>query len=85
MDRSKPVHNPIVLGLKLSEDKDGQKNDSTLYKKLVGSLMYLTVTRPDMMFVVSILSRYMGSPIEVHVRAAKRVFRYLRGTYGLGI
>lgn len=85
MDRSKPVHNPIVLGLKLSEDEDGQKNDSTLYKKLVGSLMYLTVTRPDMMFLVSILSRYMGSPTEVHVRAAKRVFRYLRGTYGLGI
>lgn len=85
MDRSKPVHNPIVLGLKLSEDEDGQKNDSTLYKKLVGSLMYLTVTRPDMMFVVSLLSRYMGSPTELHVRAAKIVFRYLRGTYGLGI
>lgn len=47
--------------------------------------MYLTNTRADIMFVVSLLSRYMERPTEVHMLAAKRVLRYIKGTLGFGI
>jgi hypothetical protein len=85
MDRSNPVHNPIVLGCKLSKDEDEVKVDSTFYKQVVGSLMYLTATRPDMMFAVSLISRYMANPTELHLQAAKRILRYLKGTTDYGV
>lgn len=55
------VHNPIVPGSKLMKDPIGEHVDSTLYKQLVGSLMYLTSTRPDLMFVVSLLKSLHGT------------------------
>ncbi|KAF2305446.1 hypothetical protein GH714_005359 [Hevea brasiliensis] len=61
-------------------DDDGIKVDKTYYKQIVGSLMYLTATRPDMMFVVSLISRFMENPTQLHLQAAKRVLRYLKGT-----
>ena len=85
MDKSNSVHNPIVPGFKLVKDEGGVKVDKTYYKQIVGSLMYLTTTRPAMMFVVSLISRYMENPIELHLQAAKRVLRYLKGTTGFGI
>lgn len=59
--------------------------DATLYKQLVGCLMYLTVTRPYMMYMVCLISRFMAKPSEEHMLAAKRVLRYLKGTLDLGI
>jgi hypothetical protein len=47
--------------------------------------MYLTATRPDLMYVVCLISRFMANPIEIHLQAAKRVLRYLKGTMDLGI
>ena len=85
MDKSNFVHNPIVPGFKLVKDEGGVKVDKTYYKQIVGSLMYLTTTRPAMMFVVSLISRYMENPTELHLQAAKRVLRYLKGTTGFGI
>lgn len=73
------VKNPIVPGTVLS--KVGSRDvDATLYKQLVGCLMYLNVTRPDLMFVVCLISRYMAEPKEEHMMIAKRVLRYLKGT-----
>ena len=85
MDKSNSVFNPIVPGCKLVKDEGGVKVDKTYYKQVVGSLMYLTATRPDLMFVVSIISRYMENPTKLHLQAAKRVLRYLRGTIDFGI
>lgn len=56
----------IVPGSKLNKDIQGSSVDATRYKQLVGSLFYLTSTRPDMMFITSLLSRYMNSPTEMH-------------------
>ena len=56
-----------------------------MYKQLVGSLMYMTATRPDLMYVVCLLSRFMSTPTELHLQAAKRVLRYLKGTINLGV
>jgi 2-polyprenyl-3-methyl-5-hydroxy-6-metoxy-1,4-benzoquinol methylase len=47
--------------------------------------MYLTATRPDMMFAVSLISRYMANPTELHLQAAKRILRYLKGTTDYGV
>jgi len=85
MNECNSVTNPIVPGTKLCKDHGGTKIDNTLYKQIVGSLMYLTHTRPDIMFVVCLLSRYMECPTELHLMAAKRVFRYLKGTINFGV
>ncbi|XP_057981300.1 secreted RxLR effector protein 161-like [Malania oleifera] len=80
-----PVSTPTEFGLKLNKDYEGKKVDSTLYEQIVGSLMYLTATRPDIMYSVSLISRYMENPIEMHLLAAKRILRYLQGTRDFGL
>lgn len=67
------------------KDEYGAKVDKTHFKQIVGSLMYLTATRPDVMFVVGLISRYMENPTELHLQVAKRVLRYLKGTLDFGI
>ena len=79
------VKNPIVPGTRLSKIGDGDKVDPTTYKQLIGSLMYITSTRPDLIYVVCLLSRYMADPYEQHMKAAKRVLRYLKDTLGFGV
>ncbi|GKC00221.1 retrovirus-related pol polyprotein from transposon TNT 1-94 [Tanacetum coccineum] len=78
------VVNPIVPGCKLKME-EGEPMNETLFKSLVGSLMYITTTRPDIQFVVSYISRFVSKPTEVHFAAAKRVLRYLQGTLDYGI
>ncbi|KAL6321590.1 hypothetical protein AAG906_024591 [Vitis piasezkii] len=85
MEKSNSVKNPIVPGDRLTKNEGGVKVDATKYKQLVGSLMYLTATRPDLMYVVCLISRFMASPTEMHLQAAKRVLRYLKGTVDLGV
>jgi hypothetical protein len=85
MMESNSVGSPIVPGFKISRNEDGNTVDETYYKQLVGSLMYLTATRPDMMFVICLISRYMTRPMEIHLQAAKRALRYLKGTVNYGI
>ncbi|XP_040374630.1 secreted RxLR effector protein 161-like [Rosa chinensis] len=79
------VCTPTEVGLKLTKNGSGKKVNATLYKQIVGSLMYLTTTRPDIMFVVSMVSRYMEKPTEDHLLAVKRILRYLKGTVDFGI
>ena len=85
MNNSNLVQNPTVPGTKLSKNNEGSKVDATLYMKMVGSLMYLTATRPDLMYGVSLISRFMPCPTKSHWLAAKRILRYLKGTIELGI
>lgn len=85
MDRSNPVNNTILPGCKLSMDERGAKVDASVFKPVVGSLMYLTATRPDFIYGVSLISRFMSCPTEQHWSAAKRLLRYLKGTTDLGI
>jgi len=80
MMESNSVGSPIVSEFKISRNEDGNTVDETYYKQLVGSLKYLTATRPDMMFVICLISRYMTRLIEIHLQAAKRALQYLKGT-----
>ncbi|XP_068666352.1 secreted RxLR effector protein 161-like [Aristolochia californica] len=85
MDKCNPICNPMVPRFKLMKNGDGVRIDSTFYKQIVGSLMYLTSTRPDVMFVVSLISRFMDCPTELNFQAKKMILRYLKGTIGFGV
>lgn len=82
MANSNSVKIPVVPGFRMIKDEGGIRVDSTQYKQIVGSLMYLTA---DLMFMFSLMSRYMVRPTELHTAAIKRVLRYLKGTTELGI
>jgi hypothetical protein len=81
----KPTATPIATDIKLSKYDEGSYVDPTLYKRLVGSLMYLTTTRPDIMFAVSLISRFMETPKSTHWKVGKRILRYVAGTIDFGI
>ena len=66
MSKCKTAPTPVITSLKLSEDDERSTVDPTLFKRLVGSLMYLTVTRTDIMYGVSMISRFMESPKDSH-------------------
>ncbi|XP_031267195.1 uncharacterized protein LOC116125608 [Pistacia vera] len=85
MDRCRPMDTPLVVNLKLSKDDGAVKIDERIYRSLIGCLLYLTATRPDLMFARSLLSRFMSNPSEVHLKAVKRVLRYIKGSSDLGI
>jgi hypothetical protein len=71
---------PSILGVNLSATCTSPEVDATLYRWLVGSLLYLTHTHPDLSFVVGLVARYMQTPHESHWKATKRILHYVRGT-----
>ena len=85
MSDSSPMKTPIPVHHKLDTDPSGKDVDAKLYRGMVGSLMYLTASRPDIMFATCLCARYQAKPKESHLLAVKRIFRYLRGTQDLGI
>ncbi|XP_069145669.1 secreted RxLR effector protein 161-like [Solanum lycopersicum] len=85
MKNFNPIDTPVEFGSKLDKVGRGDMVDNTLYRQIVGILMYLAVTRPDIMYVVSLISRYMESPAEIHFLATKRILRYLQGTKDFGL
>jgi hypothetical protein len=76
---------PMVMDLKKMSDTDSGDVDPHLYRQLIGSLMYLVNTRPDICYAVNVLSQFMSQPRQTHWIAAKHVLRYLRGTIGYGL
>ncbi|XP_069144589.1 uncharacterized mitochondrial protein AtMg00810-like [Solanum lycopersicum] len=74
-----------LFGLQVKQLEDGTDlADSSHYRSLIGGLNYLTYTRPDIMFFVSMLSRYMQEPTKQHLGAAERVLRYVVGIVDFG-
>ncbi|GJS52237.1 hypothetical protein Tco_0625599 [Tanacetum coccineum] len=74
------VDTPMVEKSKLDEDPQGEAIDPTHYRGMVGTLMYLTSSRPDPVYAVCMCARYQARPTEKHLHAVKRIFRYLKGT-----
>ncbi|KAH9666120.1 Integrase catalytic domain-containing protein [Citrus sinensis] len=85
MEDCKSVCTPLAQNEKFNKDDGAEKIDEALYRSIIGCLMYLTATRPDIMFVVSLLSRYMHCASELHYKAAKNVLKYIKGTLDHGI
>lgn len=84
MEHCKPISTPLVVNEKLSKDDGSKEVDLRQYRSLVGSLLYLTATRPDLIFATSLLSRFMSKPSDVHMGTAKTVLRYLKVTLEFG-
>ncbi|GKA75511.1 retrovirus-related pol polyprotein from transposon TNT 1-94, partial [Tanacetum coccineum] len=82
---SDSVDTPMVEKSKLDKDLKGKPVDATLYRGMIGSLMYLTSSRPDLIYVVCLCARYQAKPTENHLNAVKRIFRYLKGTINMGL
>jgi hypothetical protein len=81
----KSMNTPMEAKLKLLVDTSSDLIDATLYRQIIGSLMYLTNTRPDICFAVNTLSQFLEEPRRVHLVAAKHVMRYLKGTMDYGL
>ncbi|GJX71824.1 hypothetical protein Tco_0308995 [Tanacetum coccineum] len=76
---------PMETNKALTKDEDGEDVDVHLYRSMIGSLMYLTSSRPDIMFSVCACSRFQVQPKVSHLNAVKRIFRYLKGRPHLGL
>ncbi|GJR33579.1 hypothetical protein Tco_1209263 [Tanacetum coccineum] len=70
---------------KLTRDEDGEPIDDTKYCGMIGSLLYLTASRPDIMFSVCLCARFQEAPKTSHLEAVKRIFKYIKGTTHLGL
>ncbi|GKC06381.1 hypothetical protein Tco_0997991 [Tanacetum coccineum] len=82
---SDSVDTPMVEKSKLDEYLQGIPFDATLYHGMIGSLMYLTSSRPDLIYVVCLCARYQAKPTKKYLNAVKRIFRYLKGTINMGL
>ena len=81
----KAMATPMDSNLNLLADDPSELVDVTHYRQIIGSLMYLTNTRPDICFAMNTLSQYLVQPRWVHLVAAKHVMRYLKGTIDFGL
>ena len=81
----KSVSTPLVSSDKLCKDDGSGLADEKQYRRIVGSLLYLTATRPDIMYDAGLLARFMHSPTNKHFGTAKRVLRYIKGTLDYGL
>lgn len=70
---------------KLQSDMDSPPTDPVLYQRMVGKLIFLTHTRPDISFAMNLVSRFMTKPLEIHAQVVKHIYRYLRGTIDLAL
>ncbi|GJT27635.1 retrovirus-related pol polyprotein from transposon TNT 1-94 [Tanacetum coccineum] len=84
-DSCDPVDTPMVEKSKLDEDKEGKVVDPSHYRGMIGTLLYLTASRPDLQFAICMCARYQARPTEKHLHAVKRIFRYLKGTVNRGL
>ncbi|GJU17017.1 retrovirus-related pol polyprotein from transposon TNT 1-94 [Tanacetum coccineum] len=84
-DTCDPVDTPMVEKSKLDEDKEGKTVDPSHYRGMIGTLLYLTASRPDLQFAICMCARYQARPTEKHLNAVKRIFRYLKGTVHRGL
>ncbi|XP_059068330.1 uncharacterized mitochondrial protein AtMg00810-like [Cryptomeria japonica] len=81
----KPVNTPMETGCKLTKSDDSPAVNQSEYRSMIGSLLYLTASRPDLMFAVCLVSHFQSAPQQSHLNAVKRIFRYVQGTLDYGL
>ena len=85
MEYYKPVTTPMQTSCKLRKDDDSKSINQRKYKSMIGNLLYVTTSRPDVMQAVGQVARFQATPKESHVLTVKRIFRYLKGTKEFGL
>ena len=81
----KPISTPMEPNLKLCINNGKDLEDATMYRQIVGSLIYLTLSRPDIAFAVGVASRFMQNPRKPYLEAVRRILRYVKGTLDWGL
>ena len=85
MENSKAIGTPMSPSCKLDKDEEGKSVDLKFYRGMIGSLLYLTASRPNIIFSVYLCAHFQSNPKESQLNAVKRIFRYLNGTQTLGL
>ena len=85
MDGVKSSKTLMSTTTKLNKDENGKPVDEKRFSGMIGSLLYLTASRPDIMFATCLCARFQSSPRESHLNVIKRIFKYLSGTLHLGL
>ena len=85
MDDAKAISTPMETNGSLDSDASGNIVDQKMYWSMIGSLIYVTTSRPDVMFSVCMCARFQASPKESHLKATKRILRYLKHTRNVGL
>jgi hypothetical protein len=85
MEDAKPIHTPMGTNGHLDLDTRGDEVDQKLYQSMIGSLLYLTISRSDIMFSVRMCTRFQASSRASHLKAVKRILRYLKYTPNVGL
>ena len=85
LEEVKAKNTPMGSSIKLDMDEKGKSVDQTKYRGMIGSLLYLTASRPDIMYSVCLCARFQAYSKESHLNAVKRIFRYLKGTIDIGL
>ena len=80
MESASSVRTPTGLNIKITVDLLGKSVDSSLYRSMIGSLLYLTASRPDISYSVEVCERYQANPKESHMIALKRIIKYVKTT-----
>ncbi|XP_057510890.1 secreted RxLR effector protein 161-like [Actinidia eriantha] len=81
----KPIATPMEANARLCSEVGKDLKDATMYRQIVGSLIYLTLTRPDIAYAVGVVSRFMQTPKKPHLEALRRILRYVKGTIDFGL
>ncbi|XP_047313741.1 uncharacterized mitochondrial protein AtMg00810-like [Impatiens glandulifera] len=76
---------PMRSSIKLEKDEDGKSVDITAYRGIIGSLLYITASQPDILFAVGVCGRFQANPKQAHYTAAKIILKYLKETQDLGL
>ncbi|XP_019150318.1 PREDICTED: uncharacterized protein LOC109147132 [Ipomoea nil] len=82
---SKPVRTPMIQTSKLSQDTGTPLEENSQYRRLIGKLLYMTITRPDICFAIQQLSQFLDKPTTDHLQAAHRILRYVKNSPSKGI
>ncbi|GJV69097.1 retrovirus-related pol polyprotein from transposon TNT 1-94 [Tanacetum coccineum] len=85
LEDSKPMKTPKSSNTKITKDEECESVDSNKYQGMIGSLLNLTASRPDIMFSVCLCARFQEAPKTSHLEVVKRIFRYIKGTIRLGL
>ena len=85
MEACKVATTPMSTNCYLGADEAGPEVNQTMYMGLIGSLLYLTASRPDIMIVVCLYVRFQSCPKESHIKAAKSILKYLKGTISISM
>jgi hypothetical protein len=85
MEDSSPVSTPMVVGCKISKDDISLDVDQRTYISMIGSLLYITSSHPDLMQAVGMVGRYQSAPKQSHLAVFTRIFKYLKGTMTYGL